>query len=165
VDQRLFRYLDLHAMRSIPWRWQMNMRTGETKEGPLSDTITEFGMVNSTVAGRPYRWAYSALPTEGWFTFEGIIKHDVTTGRMETYAFPEGTYCSETVFAPRPAATSEDDGYLLTYTTDVVNDESHCAIFDAQNPADGPIARVRLPERICSGTHAYWADASTLTPA
>ena len=165
VDQRLFRYLDLHAMKSIPWRWRMNMRTGETKEGPLSDTITEFGMINNNVAGRPYRYAYSALPTEGWFTFEGVIKHDVTTGAMETYAFPEGTYCSETVFAPRPGGTAEDDGWLLTYTTDIVNDESHCAVFDAQNPADGPVARVRLPERICSGTHAYWADASTLSPA
>ena len=46
-----------------------------------------------------------------------------------------------------------------------MNDESHCAIFDAQNPADGPVARVHLPERICSGTHAYWADASSLSPA
>ena len=26
-------------------------------------------------------------------------------------------------------------------------------------------ARVRLPERICSGTHAYWADAATLLPS
>jgi carotenoid cleavage dioxygenase len=117
------------------------------------------------VAGRPYRWTYSALPTEGWFTFEGVIKHDVTTGVMETYRFPAGTYCSETVFAPRPRATSEDDGYLLTYTSDIVNDESHCVVLDAQNPADGPIARVRLPERICSGTHAYWADAATLLPS
>ena len=165
VDQRLFRYLDLYAMQSIPYRWQMNMRTGETKEGPLSDIITEFGMINASVMGRPYRWAYSALPTEGWFTFEGIIKHDVHSGSMQTYRFPNGTYCSETVFAPRPGATSEDDGYLLTYTSDIVNDESHCMVFDAQNPGDGPIARVRLPERICSGTHAYWADAATLTPA
>ncbi|MFM8531893.1 MAG: carotenoid oxygenase family protein, partial [Ilumatobacteraceae bacterium] len=155
VDQRLFRYLDLYAMQSVPWRWRMNMRTGETKEGPLSDTITEFGMINNSVAGRPYRWAYSALPTEGWFSFEGIIKHDVTTGSMQTYRFTAGTYCSETVFAPRPGATAEDDGYLLTYTSDVVNDVSHCVVFDAQNPADGPVARVRLPERICSGTHAY----------
>jgi hypothetical protein len=26
------------------------------------------------------------------------------------------------------------------------------------------VARIQLPERICSGTHAYWADAATLTP-
>ena len=162
VDQRLFRYLDLYAMRSIPWRWRMNMRTGESSEGPLSDVITEFGMISNDVAGKPYRWAYSALPTEGWFTFEGIIKHDVTTGAMTTHRFPDGTFCSETVFAPRPNARSEDDGYLLTYTSDIVNDESHCVVFDATRPDDGPVCRVRLPERISSGTHAYWASADAL---
>ena len=162
VDQRLFRYLDLFAMKSVPWRWRMNMVTGECSEGPLSDVITEFGMISNDVAGRPYRFAYSALPTEGWFTFEGIIKHDVQTGSMQTYRFPDGTYCSETVFAPRPNARSEDDGYLLTYTSDIVNDVSHCAVFDAQDPSAGPVCRVRLPERISSGTHAYWASAAAL---
>lgn len=162
VDQRLFRYLDLYAMQAIPWRWRMNMRTGESSEGPLSDVITEFGMISNDVAGRPYQYAYSALPTEGWFTFEGIIKHDVTTGEMTTFRFPDGTFCSETVFAPRPNARSEDDGYLVTYTSDIVNDESHCVVFDALAPENGPVCRVRLPERISSGTHAYWASAEAL---
>ncbi|MBT4655787.1 MAG: hypothetical protein HOB61_01890 [Actinobacteria bacterium] len=30
----------------------------------------------------------------------------------------------------------------------------HCEIFDAADPAPGPIVRVKLPERISSGTHA-----------
>jgi carotenoid cleavage dioxygenase-like enzyme len=107
---------------------------------------------------------YSVVPTEGWFTFEGLIKHNVTTGEEETYRLPGGVYASETVFAPRPNATSEDDGYLVTFTMDVPNDVSHCEIFDATRLSDGPVARIRLPERMCSGTHAYWADAATLTP-
>jgi carotenoid cleavage dioxygenase len=73
-------------------------------------------------------------------------------------------YASESVFAPRPNSRSEDDGYLITFTMDVVNDVSHCEIFDALRLSDGPVARIQLPERICSGTHAYWADAATLTP-
>jgi carotenoid cleavage dioxygenase len=38
-------------------------------------------------------------------------------------------------------------------------------VFDAMNMSDGPIATIQLPERICSGTHSYWADASALTTA
>ena len=38
-------------------------------------------------------------------------------------------------------------------------------MLDAADFGRGTVARVRLPERICSGTHAYWADAATLTPA
>ena len=35
-------------------------------------------------------------------------------------------------------------------------DCSECLVFDARDIAAGPIARVRLPERISSGTHSYW---------
>jgi carotenoid cleavage dioxygenase-like enzyme len=163
-EQRMFRYLDLFAMQSKPYRWRLNMKTGAVKEGLLSNTITEFGMINGRIAGKKYDWVYSVVPAEGWFGFEGLIKHNVSTGSEETYLLPTGTYASETVFAPRPNATSEDDGYLITFTIDVVNDVSDCQIFDAKNLSDGPIASIRLPERISSGTHAYWTDASALTP-
>ena len=45
---------------------------------------------------------------------------------------------------------------------DVNADESHCCVFDAADPSAGPIARVRLPERVSSGTHACWAPDSAL---
>lgn len=156
LEQRMFRFLDLWALQSRPYRWRLNMRTGAVTEGPLSDTITEFGMINARNGGRRYDWVYSVVPAEGWFGFEGLIKHNVTTGSEEVYRLPTGTYCSETVFAPRPGAIDEDDGWLVTYTMDVVNDESHCEIFDARAMSEGPIARVALPERISSGTHAFW---------
>ena len=65
--------------------------------------------------------------------------------------------------APKLCSTAEDDAYLLTFSSDIVNDVSHCEIFDAVDPTQGPIARVRLPERISSGTHATWAPASQLS--
>jgi carotenoid cleavage dioxygenase-like enzyme len=162
LEQRMFRFLDLFALQSRPYRWRLNMKTGTVKEGPLSDTITEFGMINALTAGKNYEWVYSTIPAVGWFGFEGIIKHNVVTGSEENYRLPEGVYASETVFAPRPNPRSEDDGYLITFTMDVVNDSSDCLVFDAQNVSDGPVARIQLPERICSGTHATWAAASTL---
>ena len=64
--------------------------------------------------------------------------------------------------APRPGATGEDDGYLVTLTTDMNADRSECLVFDAARLTDGPIARVRLPERISSGTHSTWAAGSSL---
>ena len=162
LEQRMFRFLDLFALQSRPYRWRLNMKTGTVKEGPLSDTITEFGMISALTAGKNYEWVYSTIPAVGWFGFEGIIKHNVVTGSEENYQLPEGVYASETVFAPRPNPRSEDDGYLITFTMDVVNDSSDCLVFDAQNVSDGPVARIQLPERICSGTHATWAAASTL---
>ena len=46
-------------------------------------------------------------------------------------------------------------------TAIIVGDDG-CLVFDAQNVADGPIARMQLPERISSGTHSTWAAGSSL---
>jgi carotenoid cleavage dioxygenase len=93
----------------------------------------------------------------GWFLFDGVVKVDLETGVEERYEFGDGVFGSETPMAPRPGATAEDDGYLVTFTTDVGRDRSECLILDASDVSAGPIARVRLPGRISSGTHSCWA--------
>lgn len=158
----LYRYLDLSQLDARPHRWRLNLRTGETREEPLSDHVMEFGMVNAQVYGQHYRYAYNMTAEPGMFLFDGIVKHDLSTGCDERYAFGDGVYGSETPFAPRPGATAEDDGYLVTFTTDLARDLSECLIFDAASITDGPVARVRLPERISSGTHSCWTPAAAL---
>ena len=73
---------------------------------------------------------------------------------------PDGVFASEVAVAPRLGATDEDDAYLVTITMDLGADESHCEVFDAADLAAGPVARIRLPERVSSGTHACWAPAA-----
>ena len=98
----------------------------------------------------------------GWFLFNGVIKHDLKNGTREVVDFERGVFGSETPFIPRAGARSEDDGWLLSFVTDMNHSRSECHIYAAQNLRAGPIARVRLPLRIPSGTHACWADASEL---
>lgn len=165
-QENALRYLDLHVMKSEARRWRFNMKTGATTEETLSDRVMEFGMINGRFGGRPYRYSYNALPCEGWFGFKGFVKHDLETGTEEVVELPEGVFCSEAVMAPSTSASAsgeEDHGYVLTYTMDMNNDTSSCLIFDAADPASGPVAQVRLPERISSGTHATWASADRLT--
>jgi carotenoid cleavage dioxygenase len=123
----------------------------------------EFGMVNGAVGGRPYRYAYDMTGVPGWFLFDGLVKHDLETGTEVRYEFGEGVFGSETPFAPRVGAAAEDDGYLTTFTTDVGRDCSECLVFDATDIAAGPVARVKLPERISSGTHSCWTPAAALS--
>jgi carotenoid cleavage dioxygenase len=35
-------------------------------------------------------------------------------------------------------------------------------LLDAARIQDGPVCRIALPHKICSGTHAYWADRARL---
>ena len=58
----------------------------------------------------------------------------------------------------------EDDGYLVTLTTDMNDDASYCLVFDAARVADGPVCKLALPERISSGTHSTWAPGFGVAP-
>ncbi len=157
-----FETLDMNVLQARAHRWRFNLVTGETKEEQMSEHCSEFPMVNGRHVGRPYRYSYNAVCAQGLFAFNGLIKHDLDTGVEEFVKVPEGVYVSETVMAPRDGSTAEDDGYLVTFTSDIINDWSECWVFDAASPSDGPVARIRLPERIASGTHSTWAPTSTL---
>jgi carotenoid cleavage dioxygenase len=160
--ERLSRFISLDGMQTHLHRWRLNLRTGLVKEERLSDSITEFGMINGRHGGRRHRYTYAATAKPGWFLFNGLVKHDVDTGAEERFCLPDGVFCSETAMAPRVGSTGEDDGYLVTLTIDMVADRSQALVFDAARVADGPIARVTLPERISSGTHSTWAPGSAL---
>jgi carotenoid cleavage dioxygenase-like enzyme len=159
---RMFRFLALDAMQTRLRRWRFDLVTGRAKEEPLSESITEFGMVNSGYLGREYRYAYAASGVPGRFLFDGLVKHDLRTGREERYSFGAGVYGSETAMAPRSGSRCEDDGYLITLTTDMNTDASFCLVFDAAAPGAGPVCTLRLPERISSGTHSTWAPGAEL---
>ena len=160
VYQRAFRGIDTHRMQTVLKRWRMNLTTGACTEEQLSERVMEFPMINQQHAGRPYRYAYNMTTEPGWFRFDGIVKVDLHTGVEDRFAFGPGVFGSETAMAPRPDASVEDDGYLVTFTTDMHRDCSECLVLDARDVAAAPIARVRLPERISGGTHCCWAQLS-----
>ena len=158
----LKKMVDLAAMGARPYRWRFDLRTGATREGRIADGVAEFPTIDPRRAGRPYRYAWQMSAPIGWFLFDGVARLDVTTGATDHYQFPAQVYASEAPMVPRPGGTREDDGWLVTFVSDVAHDTSECQIFAADRPSAGPIARVRLPERICSGTHACWASAEEL---
>lgn len=74
-------------------------------------------------------------------------------------------YRNESPFAPRTGATlddAEDDGYVVTFTTDRTDWRSECLVFDAINLSAGPIARLPLPRRVPAGFHANWIPGEQL---
>jgi carotenoid cleavage dioxygenase-like enzyme len=160
--ERAFRFLALDRLQSRLHRWRFNLVTGEVREEQLSDRITEFGMINGGHAGEKYRYTYAATGKPSWFLFDGLVKHDLQTGSEQRFAFEDGVYGSEMAMAPRVGSTGEDDGYLVTLTTDMNDDASYCLVFDAARVADGPVCKLALPERISSGTHSTWAPGSQL---
>jgi carotenoid cleavage dioxygenase-like enzyme len=158
-------HVDEHSFRPKLHRWRFNLTDGSTREERLDDRILEFGTINQTFAGQPYRYAYSTTTKPGWFLFNGFVKHDLLTGESMTLMLDEGRYASESPFAPRVGATDEDDGYLVSFIVDENRGTSECILVDCKNFAAGPVCRIALPHKISSGTHAHWADRRILRQA
>lgn len=160
--ERMMSYLDQHKMGTRLHRWRFNLRTGTTTEQRLDDRILEFGMFNQRFATKPYRYAYSAVQVPGWFLFHGFVKHDLVSGQSWEIRLPEGQYASEAPFAPRIDARDEDDGYLVTFITNENTQGSELLLIDSKNFEAGPVCRLALPHKLCSGTHSCWVPGAEL---
>ncbi len=162
---RMMGYLDQWSVKPRLHQWRFNLRTGQTIEERLDDRTLEFGVINARYGGVKNRFGYSANPLPGWFLFTGLTKHDFKTGQSWSLEMGENRTCSEAAFAPRVNANEEDDGYLITFVTDMGTDASECVVVDAQDIDGGPVCRIMLPHRICAGTHATWANGDDIRKA
>ena len=160
--ERMMSYLDQYKMGTHLHRWRFNLVTGKTTEQRMDDRVLEFGMFNQRYASKPYRYAYSAVQVPGIFLFNGYVKHDLVTGESWQIGLPEGQFASEAPFAPRINAKDEDDGYLVSFITNENTQRSEIVLIDCKRFADGPVCRIELPHKLCSGTHSCWANGGDL---
>ncbi|MGT2455413.1 carotenoid oxygenase family protein [Cupriavidus basilensis] len=151
-------HLDKHNNPTLMYRWRFNLKTGQTREEQIDDEITEFPICSNDYVGRPYRYSYNVLYEKGEWLFRGLKRYDMLTGATQRYEYGKGRYGSEPQMARRIGAKAEDDGYLLTFVTDMTANRSECLILDASDIAAGPIAQIILPHRISMGTHACWVE-------
>ncbi len=74
------------------------------------------------------------------------MEHDVRTTGTTVQAWDAGDLSvGESVFAPTPGTRRSDHGYWLTFTTDRTDDTSWLLVLPGDDPAQGPVARLRIP--------------------
>jgi carotenoid cleavage dioxygenase-like enzyme len=133
--------------------------TGAVTEEQLDDEKTEWPTINRQKMGRKSRYAYNSMVPH----YEGLVKYDTVRGTSEKYLFGAGRTSNEAPFAPRVGARDEDDGYVVTFVADSnAANSSEVVILDAKNFAAGPIARVRIPQRVPVGFHSTWIPGDHL---
>jgi carotenoid cleavage dioxygenase len=136
------------------------------KEESLDDDATDFPRVNESRLGRPNRYSWNARferkPSGAVPLFEGINRYDQQSGAIQRHDHGAGRFGGEAVFAPRPGASREDDGWVMTYVHDEGAGSDELLILDARDLEAGPVARVRIPVRIPYGFHATWVDGTRI---
>jgi carotenoid cleavage dioxygenase len=151
-----------HRFDSHPYMWRLNTRTGAVVERQLDDAYVEFPRVNDEYICSGARYSYMiAIPTdEPTLKGTALIKYDLQTGRKQTLRLPQHCVGYEASFAPRAGARGEDDGYLLNFVTNESDLTSEFWITRAQDIEAGPVARIKLPQRVPAKFHGRWLPAS-----
>lgn len=151
----------------VLWRWTIDLERGSVIEGPFGadapfDEI-ELPRIDESRTGRANRhlWAVEQPST---VEMRGLRHHDLATGTAQRWVPSPGDQNSEPVFAPRPGATAEGDGWILACVHRGASDTTDVVILDAIDIAAGPVATVHLPRRIPAGFHGIWlADRAAPT--
>ena len=136
-------------------RYRFNLETGETKEETLDDLLSEFPVINNRYSGLSSRYSYHVTLAEtDVILFDGLIKIDSIEGTRQVYKFPKGNFGSELQFAPRNNSLLEDDGYLITFVTNMISNKGEIQIFPAEDLSKGPLCRLIVPQQIPPGFHS-----------
>jgi carotenoid cleavage dioxygenase len=147
-------------------RWTIDTVSGRVTDEQVDDLPAEFPRVADSRVGLKHRYGYmmanaAASAFEEPLSANGaILKYDRETGQRTSVQVGAGRLPGESSFVPREGATTEDDGYLMTYIYDANIDASEFAIFDAGTMSNEPIATVELP-RVPFGFHGNWIPAAT----
>jgi all-trans-8'-apo-beta-carotenal 15,15'-oxygenase len=131
-----FRQVDFDAIApGNLWRFTLNLSEKTVQRRLLEERCCEFPYVHPDHVGRPYRYLFmgAAHQERGNAPLQAILKLDVTTGEEQLWsAAPQG-FISEPIFVPRPDATQEDDGWVLTLVYDASYHRSDVVILDGRD--------------------------------
>lgn len=130
----------------------------------LSEVPLDLPEIDERVTGRPHRvaWLVESEPRVGGEgpAFVGIGRYEVATGALTEWRPGPALQPNEVTFVPDGPASGEGEGWLLTFTWDATTDAGALAVLDATDVAAGPVAMVRLPQRVPFGFHGTWLPGS-----
>jgi carotenoid cleavage dioxygenase-like enzyme len=136
-------------------RWELRPGAAAASVTAIDERPQDFPRIHPQMIGRPYRYSYQLLLGPG-IAYGQPIKHDVDTGRAQVWDLGDGVSANEPVFVPRVGATTEDDGYVMTFTFDASTGRSSFVILDATTVGRPPITEIGLPSRVPFGFHGDW---------
>merc|ERR1712190_228465 len=138
------------------YEWTFDLATGKTIERVLECSQQDFFQINPSYTGMQNRYVWAVRFTGAaspFHSIDGLLKHDLKSGRTVSHQFVGGRFGGEAVFAARVGATSEDDGYLLCCTYNPKDMTTELYVVCAKTMGPAPLAILRTPARVPFGFH------------
>ena len=136
-------------------RWTFDT-AGRVDRDVLDHTPQSFGITNPTVVDAP-RFLWSIAAGNGTV----LYRHDLRTGeRAATTSARDATPASSRSLPTRPAADSEDGGWLIGLVHDEHRNQADLVVLDAAAVDRPALATVRISRRIPYGVHGTWIPAT-----
>ena len=104
-------------------RFAINLGTGCVDAHQLSPHNIELPNINPNKLMHKYRFIYVTSSERGFA--QHIFKLDLSSKRHEQW-YEGGAYITEAVFVPRPGATEEDDGVVISIILDAMKKNHSC---------------------------------------
>jgi all-trans-8'-apo-beta-carotenal 15,15'-oxygenase len=140
-------------------RCSLDLTSGSVTSEPLSARCCEFAMVNPCRLGLPSRQAWMAVAERetGNDPLQAIQKLDLESGASRVWSAAPRGFVSEPLMVPRPGATAEDDGWVLSVIWNGARRASDLVILDAASLEE--VAVLELPLALPHGLHGSWVPA------
>jgi carotenoid cleavage dioxygenase len=144
-------------------RWRVNTAGPALtfSDEQRTDTIADLPTIDRRRTGRTYThgWRVETTDDQSTVDLRGVVHIDSNTA-AETRWDPGARYSSgEWLFVATGPAEAE--GLLMTYVYDKADDSSALVVLDARDVAAGPIAKIKIPQRVPYGFHATWVPTDT----
>lgn len=142
------------------WRFTLDLDQTSVRSDCLLDRSVEFPVLNPDCVGRPYRYCFigAAHHSAGNAPLQAVLKRDLETGEEQLKSFAPRGFAGEPVFAPRPGATIEDDGWVFLLVYNAERDCSDLVILDGQD-ITCEIACLKLKHHVPYGLHGSFTPS------
>ncbi len=126
----------------------------------LDDRNLDFPSIDPRLVGADYRYGYGLC----FDTFDfgkgpmaaGMAKYDRQRDSLLVREFAPFITSSEPLFVPAAPDAAEDEGFLLSFQSDLRTQRGSLEIFDARDLRAPAVASVKLPWRVPIGIHGIW---------
>ena len=135
---------------------RLNPLSGDFEMAEIEEaSASEFPRIDQRHQGKRHRYTSVMRGVEG-AAYQGlnqIMLIDHLGEATQSYIFPDSEMAEEHIFVPDSSSTEEGNGWLMGTSLDFKRGRSALNLFEAQNLANGPIARMEMDYVVPLGLH------------